>query len=356
MGNNTSDYTLFMRRSIGACVSAGYGLFSNNFRNIFRETWPYAVVFAIICGILGALLESSLDHPTLPALLLLAGGIVELVFYAYGIMLFASHKRSSSIAKLDRGLFFREGNWGFLKTLNVFFRACMFYLPVAGVRSRATSSTSRKARAFFRTNAGWRTIKVTVFCLLLVISVFGLLGWGCYSVLTSSLVSTHNRFLLVCGACLLLLVTSWLLLLPLCFVSFRYIFRSHTRFFRMFNAAYIIGLRHLPRILGLVFVEILLYLVVSIIILLPFVVLSLAVWTSYHGNLTMGDPLGLPDNINIIIAVTCMFAGFLNIYIRLSLLAPMYFLYGSIETHEEERGKFKKMREAASSDSEVRRL
>ena len=63
----------------------------------------------------------------------------------------------------------------------------------------------------------------------------------------------------------------------------------------------------------------------------------------------MGDALALPANINILIALTGILTGFLGSYLSLSQMYPLYYLYGSIETREEERKRFVRVSAVASA-------
>ena len=72
---------------------------------------------------------------------------------------------------------------------------------------------------------------------------------------------------------------------------------------------------------------------------LPAQVLSLANLQAEVGVLN-GDPLGMPGYMGWLTAVVFTIAGFFQAYIHLSMLFPTYYMYGSIETQEEERRNF----------------
>lgn len=349
MGNKTSEYTLFMSRSIGACISAGYGLFSNNFRNIFRATWPWVIVYVFIGGIYGLFSESFNGRPFLALGLAFVGVMVSFCFFAYGMMLLDYHRRHIVIPPSAGGLLYRESGFGTVKVFEALLMAAMFYMPMPAARVRAAMRLPRNARFFFRVNAGWRTIKASVFCLLIVLAVFALFFFCGFWVMLASLRLSFGFQMAILGAGIIMFFILLLLTMPLYFVTFRYVFRPHTHFFRIFPSAYAVGLRHLPRIFCVSAIMLLITMVIGSVIMLPSYVLALAVYKSTSGAMMMGDALALPDNINVLVALTGILTGFLGSYLSLSQMYPLYYLYGSIETREEERKRFVRVSAVASA-------
>ncbi len=351
MGNKTSEYTLFKSRGVSACISAGYGLFSNNFRNIFRATWPWVIVYVLIGGIYGLFYESFNDRPLLSLALAFVGVIVSFFFFAYGMMLLDFHRRHIVIPPSAGGLLYREPGFSQVKVFKALLMAAMFYMPMPAARFHAAMRLPRNARFFFRVNVGWRTIKASVFCLLIVLTVFALFFFCYFWAMQASLHLSFGFQMAILGAGIIMFFVLLLLIMPLYFVTFCYVFRSHTHFFRIFPSAYAVGFRHLPRIFCVSAITLLINLVIGCVIMLPSYVLALAVYKSTFGAMMMGDALALPDNINILVALTGILTGFLGSYLSLSQMYPLYYLYGSIETREEERKRFVKVSAVASSAS-----
>ena len=50
----------------------------------------------------------------------------------------------------------------------------------------------------------------------------------------------------------------------------------------------------------------------------------------------------MPSYIGWLSALVFLLIGFIQAYIMLSFLFPMYYMYGSIEAHEQEKNKFNK--------------
>ena len=80
--------------------------------------------------------------------------------------------------------------------------------------------------------------------------------------------------------------------------------------------------------------------VAEYILALPAFLLSMANTQANLGVLN-GDPLGMPSHITYVSAVVFFIAGFIQVYIRMSVLFTSYYMYGSIETQEEERRLYK---------------
>ena len=53
-----------------------------------------------------------------------------------------------------------------------------------------------------------------------------------------------------------------------------------------------------------------------------------------------GDPYNMPSYIGWLSALVFLLIGFIQAYIMLSFLFPLYYMYGSIEAHEQEKNKF----------------
>ena len=68
-----NEFTLLKSRSSQACIRDGYKFYAAGFRQIFRYTWPLAIVFAILSAAASAL--PVLVSPSL----LLAGAALALI-------------------------------------------------------------------------------------------------------------------------------------------------------------------------------------------------------------------------------------------------------------------------------------
>ena len=96
------------------------------------------------------------------------------------------------------------------------------------------------------------------------------------------------------------------------------------------------GLRHWGLLFATVFVVCLFTGLLTLVCELPAVIMATANTMAYVG-LATGDPLGMPENMVPLTYVVFFVAGFIQAYVHLSTLYPIYYAYGSIEQQEAER-------------------
>lgn len=314
MGNKTSEDTLFKSRSSSASIKAGYRLYTGSFRKIFKSSWLAALIYAFFFSALGTIsviqvprlslqILSDMDNPSgyidryiwltsAIIVLLIVGTIAEVLFYSCGLSLLRQHQKQSSI--LFPAKWFSFDRHTSLRTL----KAALCNIPIALVAAAVVAV------------AAYCTPRMTFL--------------GAHS---------HTVAMVFTG---LLSVAVAFLLMPLCFVSMKYVMRDDTHFMALLKTGYTVGFRHLGSLFVTILVCFIVIAVAGFVILLPSNILTMANLQANIG-LAYGDPLGMPDNIAVITAVTFLLAGFLGAYIRMSALFPMYYLYGAIETRESER-------------------
>lgn len=84
--------------------------------------------------------------------------------------------------------------------------------------------------------------------------------------------------------------------------------------------------------------------IVSILIMLtslPMIIMMAANWQDQIGVLT-GDPSGMPDNVRWLTLVVFLIAGFLQAYVWLTVIGPLYVMRGAMIQHEKDRQNFNK--------------
>ena len=82
--------------------------------------------------------------------------------------------------------------------------------------------------------------------------------------------------------------------------------------------------------------------VVSILIMLtslPMIIMMAANWLDQIGVMS-GDPSGMPDYVKWLTLVVFLIVGFLQAYVWLSVIGPLYLMRGAMIQHENERQKF----------------
>jgi hypothetical protein len=126
------------------------------------------------------------------------------------------------------------------------------------------------------------------------------------------------------------------LLLPINYVTMKYILTPDQSFWPALWSNYKRGLRYWGSMFLVFFVSILLVVLVSIIVILPAIILTMANMQAQQG-LLMGDPLGMPNYILPLTFGTLVLTHFIEFYVVLVVLVHFYYIYGSIETKEMER-------------------
>jgi len=126
------------------------------------------------------------------------------------------------------------------------------------------------------------------------------------------------------------------LILPIYYVIIKYVMTPGHSFWPSLWRDYKRGLRYWGSTFLVFFVSTLLVMLISIIILTPAVILTLANMQSQQSML-IGDPSGMPSYILPLTFATLALTTFIEYYIVLVVLVHFYYIYGSIETKEQER-------------------
>ena len=283
------DSILMKDRSGRACISAGYRLYMSNFRRIFRYSWLAAVIFALSVSVGGTIMILRPRLALISGLLIL---IVEALFASYGFAVLKQHQQTGVISYTPR--------W--------------FNLDV---------------HIFVRTLKAWLNLIVIYIVTTAIVVGVALLAF--------TYLSPYTALGLACFMGLLAVV----FLLPLAYTNMRYVLTDGVGYWKDLRERYGIGFRRWGFIFLVVFVTSLLLAVICLSTSLPAIILTIANQTATIGHL-VGDPLGMPDYIGWLAAVVFLLIGFLQAYVLLSFLFPIYYMYGSIDAHESNRKDFNK--------------
>lgn len=281
------DSILMKDRSGRACISAGYRLYMSNFRRIFRYSWVAAVIFALTMSVGGTIM---ILRPRLALFSFLLIMIVEALFASYGFAVLKQHQQTGAIGYAPR--WFNLNIHIFVRTLKAWLNLIVIYLVTAAIV------------------VGVATLAFTY------LSPYTALGLAFFMGLLAVVV-----------------------LLPLAYTNMRYVLTDGVGYWKDLRDRYGIGFRRWGFIFLVVFVTTLFIAVCSLITSLPAIILTIANQTATIGHLT-GDPLGMPSYIGWLAAVVFLLIGFIQAYIMLSFLFPIYYMYGSIDAHENERKEF----------------
>ena len=288
MEKEKDDILLKVRSSRG-CISAGYRLYTGHFKHIFRYSWVAALIYALFCSVGGAMM---IMMPRLMPITMIVLIIVECLFESYGFSVLKQHQTLGSIL--------RPAKWFSIDT-HIFIR----------------------------------TIKCSL-CMLLILLVVGAII-ACMSVVAVKYLD-YSAYTAV-GFFTLGSLVILCLLLPLAYITTRYILNDGIGFWKQLKIGYGIGMRRWGFIFIVVLVAVIVELLLLMLLSLPATILSLANTQSVIG-VAMGDPYALPSYMPALAAGTFLIIGFLQAYVMLSVLFPIYYMYGSIDAQEQEKQDF----------------
>ena len=279
-------------RSSRGCISAGYRLYTGHFKHIFRYSWLAALVFALFCSVSGAFMIMMPRLIPITAAILL---IMECLFASYGYSVLKQHQTLGSIIRPAK--WFSIDTHIFVRTIKCWLWVLMIYILVAAIM------------------VGVIYVAIKFLQLYTVIGAISLAG-----------------LVILC------------LLLPLTYITMRYILNDGLGFWKQFKIGYGVGMRRW----GFIFIVVLVACIVEVLLMmllsLQATILSIANTQSMFG-VAMGDPYALPSYMPALAAVTFLIIGFLQAYVMLSVLFPIYYMYGSIDAQEQEKQDFNKQQQ-----------
>ncbi len=321
MSKNMENQTkgiLMKSRSASACIKEGYGLYTKRFKDTLKSSWQMALLYSIICSAMGIItviffpvlsVQTVLSQgnlypvvmnniPVLVAFLaiMLIGGVTEVATYSCAISLLKGNgpeavaTRKPKWLKLDIKAFWR--------TLKAALATTLVFAVVGGVLTALIALVAKEAQSDDNINAAVAVVMV---------------------VAAAVFIASMS---------------------PLAFTSTKYLFQDEARFWKLLGKDYAMAFRHLGFILVVVIVSVMVVFIAEYVLAQPAVVLSVANFQANIGVLN-GDPLGMPGHIKYISAAVFLIAGFIQVYIRMSVIFTLYFMYGSIETQEVERKEYK---------------
>ena len=280
---------LLKDRSSRACISAGYRLYMSNFKRIFRASWLAAIVFAALVSVGGTMM---ILRPQLALIVLPVTVIIDALFVSYGFSVLKQHQETGAIGW--------TAHW-----------------------------YSFDAHIFVRTLKAW-------LCML-VISI----AIGCLISFASIMLIGYLSLYTALGTIALISLLVFVFILPMSYTNIRYVLTDGTGYWSNLFSHYGKGMRRWGFIFLVVFMTTLIGWVCYTFTSLPAIILSLAGNEANMGFLN-GDPYNMPSYIGWMSALVFLLIGFIQAYVMLSFLFPLYYMYGAIEAHEQEKNKFNK--------------
>lgn len=291
MEKEKDDILLKVRSSRG-CISAGYRLFTGHFKHIFRYSWLASLIYAVFCSVGGAMMIMMPRMMPITAAILI---IVECLFASYGFSVLKQHQTFGNIL--------RPAKWFSLDT-----------------------------HIFVRTIKCWLCLFVIYLIASIIIVGIGFAAFKFLSLYTAIGAAALGALVIMC------------LLLPLTYITMRYILNDGIGFWKQLKIGYGVGMRRWGFIFIVVLVAVIVELLLLMLLSLPAIILSIANTQSMFG-VAMGDPYALPSYMPALAAGTFLIIGFLQAYVMLSVLFPIYYMYGSIDAQEQEKQDFNKQQQ-----------
>lgn len=304
--NSNTDLALFRPRSSGGAISCGYRLYTSAFRSIFRASWPVALVYSLAT----ALTSSYFIAHVMP--LAEMGTIVD------PETMYALWRKTIA-------------EWAALVVL--FWAASVVLASYGFSAMRQHLLTGEVGRpAHWYGQAGKHTLgrlALTALWLLL----FGALAAGVVGAVLllagKMQLTTLYAGAAVVGAAL------FFLMLPLAFTAYRSVLAKHFSLLPPVGG-YLQGLSHLGMLFVVVLVTGLFTLLLTVICQLPAIILYAANIQSQLGVMH-GDEPGMPQSMGLLSFVVFALAAFIQGYIQLSTLFPLYYVYGTLTKESEDR-------------------
>lgn len=276
-------------RSYTACITEAYRMFFNNIKLVFRHTW----IFALACS-LSIALYSSLHIDSLLD---------------------------------DNGRLFQTG-----PVLSLLLMVCAnvaFYARVMMLINRQTMK--------------WNTIRCAKLALcgliiaMLPAIIIGVIAYMYGDALVKP--GNVNGFIISSTAVIAIFI---LMTLPLLYVSMKYLMAPGTTLRRTIISSYKTGLRHWGFIFTTSLLSGLLVTACTMLASMPTLIILTANSLSVAGVTFIGDPTGLPSSFFTTRFITFAATSFISLYINVFALFVYYFIYGSIDTRENEKKEFLK--------------
>lgn len=312
------EMTLMKPRSYRSVLIAGFRLYTENFRRLFKASWQMALLYAVACGVFGTL--SVIKIPEIVVAI-----IQQLNVY--------------------HGLFLET----LVQYLITFLQILGLLVVAIATLALASATILNKLKEHKETDVisippHWfsaspkmmgRSLKGLFFTLLvilipIILMIAAIAGAEAFS---PQFVANHLITLTATFSIGLLIII--LLSLPLFHVLMKYLMEAPCSYWHTLSTSYSRGMRHWGSIFVVFFVSTLLVEIAAFIIMLPAHILNIANQQAQMGVL-IGDPLGMPSYMTPLTFITFMLCCFMEFYVSQVMLVHNYYIYGAIESKEQE--------------------
>ena len=286
---------LYKSRSYGACIKAGYNLYTDNFRKLFKSTWIIAAIIAIVEG-LTKTLDTLHVAPVAVAVGIIIEAICAVALFGTIIYIFNQHAVNDEITKV---------------------------------------SLKKESKDILHDSI--RVLKTIIWQLLLIMPIVA--AYLFYAKMTTghSLSDPYvHKYMIML---FFVFVICIILYMPFNYLIMKYCVGDKIHSWNVITKGYKVGFRHWGFIFAVLFITGIITAVVVLIVNTPHFVILGAKGLSDLGVM-QGDPSGLPPFFSVLLFFVFAITTFIGQYVEMAMLFPVYYMYGSIETQEKEKADF----------------
>ena len=312
------EMTLMKPRSYRSVLIAGFRLYTENFRRLCKASWQMALLYAVACGVFGTL--SVIKIPEIVVAI-----IQQLNVY--------------------HGLFLET----LVQYLITFLQILGLLVVAIATLALASATILNKLKEHKETDVisippHWfsaspkmmgRSLKGLFFTLLVILIPIILMIAAIAGAEAFSPQFVANHLITLTATFSIGLIIIILLSLPLFHVLMKYLMEAPCGYWKTLGNYYGRGMRHWGSLFVVFFVSILLVEIVALVIMLPAHILAIANQQAQMGVL-IGDPLGMPSYMPALTFATFMLCCFIEFYVSQVMLVHNYYIYGAIESKEQE--------------------
>lgn len=278
---------LYKNRSYGRCIKDGYRTLTDNFREIFRRSWPTTLAVALIGG---ALLTVCLCYVYMPI-----AAVVAAVLFLMAVLVWYGKIYSL----LGGGSLWHNT----LRTLCI-------------------------------------RIPATLIMLIVTALLMGVHTASIYIIGPEKQISVQTAYIFIGVSVVIATIVLLLTGLPLTFCCMKYQFEEKSKLWRTLTDGYWRGMKHIGLLMAVAIIVGIISAVIEIVVFSPCNILIMVSNLSNAG-VAQGDAAGLPSYFPALVFAAGFITSFCMAYLAMWIEFTFYYTYGTIETREDERLKAK---------------
>ena len=291
---------LFKSRGYGACIKAGYNLYTDNFKKLFSSTWILVLIISFVEGLNRAIDMSTAGSTQLYTFII--GIIIEVGF---AIILFGT----------------------------------IYYILNQHAETDVFTRTTFKNNSKYISAFSLRVIKTIVWEIILSVPFIAIYIFFLKTMAGFSLSdpSVHKYMIIIFFA----IIIAFILYMPFGYLMMKYNVGEKIHSLTLIRKEYRIGFKHWGFIFAVALITVIVTMIAVLVVNMPQIIISSAQRISVMGVL-QGDPSGLPSYFGFMVFAVSLITTFIAIFVEMAMIFPIYYMYGSIVTQEIEKADFDK--------------